>query len=159
MFDRCGDLVQQLHGIIQTMCLCHRTEPSGAKGQEVCCKESRDTRGEAVHLCGVDWYRPGGAIHSAPDWIQELQVREEVRRAIALGLGTEVQGGVQEQRGSAGGGNQVRQPYLKDIVPKDHYKEFPQTEHIHFYGFYIGNFPDLKTEEIDSLCEVINAVE
>ena len=107
MFDRCGDLVQQLHGIIQTMRLCHRTEPSGAEGQEVCCKEPRDERREAVHLCGVDWYRPGGAIHSAPDWIQELQVREEVRRAIALGLGTEVQGGVQEQRGSAGGGDEA----------------------------------------------------
>jgi len=52
----------------------------------------------------------------------------------------------------------VRQPYLKDVVPKDHYKEFPQTEHIHFYGFYIGNFPDLRTEEIDTLCEVLNAV-
>jgi hypothetical protein len=47
---------------------------------------------------------PEGAIHSAPDWIQELQVRSEVRRAIAAGLGNEVQGGVQEQRGSAGGG-------------------------------------------------------
>ncbi len=45
-----------VHGIIQTMCLCHRTKPSGAEGQEVCCKEPRDERGEAVHLCGVDWY-------------------------------------------------------------------------------------------------------
>ena len=82
------------HGGIETMCLRHRTKPSGAEGQEVCGKEPRDERGEAVHLCRVDWYRSGGAIHSAPDWIQELQVRKEVRRAIALGLGTEVQGGV-----------------------------------------------------------------
>ena len=83
-----------MYGSIETVRLCNRAEPSGAEGQEVCCKEPRAERGEAVHLCGVDWYRPGGAIHSAPDWIQELQVREEFRRAIALGLGTEVQGGV-----------------------------------------------------------------
>lgn len=95
------------HGSSETVRLCNRAEPGGAKGQEVCCKEPRDERGEAVHLCGVDWYRPGGAIYSAPDWIQELQVREEVRRAIAAGLGTEVQGGVQEQRGSAGGGGEA----------------------------------------------------
>jgi len=67
--------------------------------------------------------------------------------------------GIEFRRGSAGGGNQVRQPYLKDIVPDNHYKEFPETEHIHFYGFYIGNFPDLKNEEIDWLCEILNSVD
>jgi CDP-6-deoxy-D-xylo-4-hexulose-3-dehydrase len=62
------------------------------------------------------------------------------------------------RRGSAGGGNQTRQPYLKDIIPDDHYKNFPETEHIHFYGFYIGNFPDLKNEEIDDICCILNSV-
>jgi CDP-6-deoxy-D-xylo-4-hexulose-3-dehydrase len=66
--------------------------------------------------------------------------------------------GIEFRRGSAGGGNQVRQPYLKGIVPDGHYLEFPQTEHIHFYGFYIGNFPDLRDEEVDQLCAVLNAV-
>ena len=50
--------------------------------------------------------------------------------------------GIEFRRGSAGGGNQVRQPYLRGIVPPDHHKAFPNTEHVHFYGFYIGNFPD-----------------
>lgn len=67
--------------------------------------------------------------------------------------------GVEFRRGSAGGGNQVRQPYLKGIVPDGHYKEFPETDHIHFYGFYIGNFPDLKNEEIDEICRILNSVE
>ncbi len=66
--------------------------------------------------------------------------------------------GIEFRRGSAGGGNQVRQPYLKGIVPPNHHLEFPETEHVHFYGFYIGNFPDLKNEEIDELCRVLNAV-
>lgn len=66
--------------------------------------------------------------------------------------------GVEFRRGSAGGGNQIRQPYLKGIVPNGHHLEFPNTEHIHFYGFYIGNFPDLTNEEIDKLCAIINSV-
>lgn len=66
--------------------------------------------------------------------------------------------GIEFRRGSAGGGNQIRQPYLKGIVPKDHHREFPLTEHVHFYGFYIGNFPDLRDTEIDQLCAVLNSV-
>lgn len=65
--------------------------------------------------------------------------------------------GVEFRRGSAGGGNQIRQPYLKGIVPSGHHLEFLETEHVHFYGFYIGNFPDLKNEEIDALCAIINS--
>ena len=66
--------------------------------------------------------------------------------------------GVEFRRGSAGGGNQIRQPYLKGIVPDGHYLEFPETEHVHFYGFYIGNFPDLRDEEVDALCITLNSV-
>ena len=65
--------------------------------------------------------------------------------------------GIEFRRGSAGGGSQIRQPYLKGIVPKDHHLEYPETEHVHFYGFYIGNFPDLSFEEIDSLCSILNS--
>lgn len=65
--------------------------------------------------------------------------------------------GIEFRRGSAGGGNQIRQPYLREVVPLNHHLEFPETEHIHFYGFYIGNFPDLSAKEIDYICEVINA--
>ncbi len=66
--------------------------------------------------------------------------------------------GIEFRRGSAGGGNQIRQPYLKDIVPEGYHLEFPETEHIHFYGFYIGNFPDLTNQEIDELCAILNSV-
>lgn len=67
--------------------------------------------------------------------------------------------GIEFRRGSAGGGNQLRQPYLKKIVPKHYYKKFPEVEHIHFYGFYIGNFPDIKKREIDKICSILNSVE
>jgi len=65
--------------------------------------------------------------------------------------------GVEFRRGSAGGGNQIRQPYLKGIVPDGHHREFPETEHVHFYGFYIGNFPDLSDGEVDELCAILNS--
>ena len=66
--------------------------------------------------------------------------------------------GIEFRRGSAGGGNQVRQPYLRGIVPADHHREFPNTEHVHFYGFYIGNFPDIRDDEIDAICRIVNGV-
>ena len=66
--------------------------------------------------------------------------------------------GIEFRRGSAGGGNQIRQPYLKGIVPEGHHLAFPQTEHVHFYGFYIGNFPDLRDAEVDEICAIINSV-
>ncbi len=64
--------------------------------------------------------------------------------------------GIEFRRGSAGGGNQLRQPYLKNYVPKNYHKNFPVVEHVHFYGFYIGNFPSLARAEIDSICSVLN---
>ena len=67
---------------------------------------------------------------------------------------------VEFRRGMSGGGSQVRQPYLKsfygiNIDPK----QFPNTEHIHFYGYYMGNYPSLEKEKILSLCKVLNSVE
>ncbi len=67
------------------------------------------------------------------------------------------QEGVEFRRGSAGGGNQLRQPYLRGIVADDAYTQVPETDHIHFYGMYIGNFPDLTEAEIRSLCAIVNA--
>tara|TARA_B100000029_G_C17535128_1_gene944625 strand:- start:530 stop:1702 length:1173 start_codon:yes stop_codon:yes gene_type:complete len=58
--------------------------------------------------------------------------------------------------GSAGGGNQLRQPYLKQFFDKNYYKKFPNTEHIHFFGMYIGNYPDLNIIDIVKICKIIN---
>jgi len=55
----------------------------------------------------------------------------------------------------AGGGNQLRQPYLKHIVG-DVFADYPQVEHIHFFGFYIGNYPELEHEKILALCDRLN---
>lgn len=65
--------------------------------------------------------------------------------------------GVEYRRGSAGGGNQLRQPYLRGLLPEEAYHSCPNTDHIHFYGMYIGNFPDLSKAEIEEICATINA--
>jgi len=63
--------------------------------------------------------------------------------------------GVEYRRGTAGGGNQLRQPYARARWG-EFYELFPQAEHIHQYGLYLGNYPTLKQELIVDLCERLN---
>ncbi|HLJ96506.1 MAG TPA: DegT/DnrJ/EryC1/StrS aminotransferase family protein [Gemmataceae bacterium] len=66
--------------------------------------------------------------------------------------------GVEFRRGTAGGGNQLRQPYLRRLFGPHEYKKFPRADHVHFYGFYIGNYPTLEREKILRLCDLLNLV-
>lgn len=66
--------------------------------------------------------------------------------------------GVEFRRGTSGGGNQLRQPYLKRLMEEDECKRYPEVDHIHFFGFYIGNFPTLKEYKILKLCKLLNAL-
>ena len=95
-----------------------------------------------------------GSSNYAFNLIMKAADPEYVQRLMATMRET----GIEFRRGSAGGGNQLRQPYLRGVVPVDHHLAFPNTEHVHFYGFYIGNFPDLRDDEIDAICRIVNAV-
>ena len=64
---------------------------------------------------------------------------------------------IEFRRGMSGGGNQLMQPYLRDASPKE-YLKYPNTNHVHHFGWYIGNFPDLKKEKILNLCSILNTV-
>ena len=66
--------------------------------------------------------------------------------------------GVEYRRGASGGGNQLRQPYLKRLLGDADLKQFPNVEHVHFYGFYIGNYPGLEREKIRALCSLLNSI-
>lgn len=68
--------------------------------------------------------------------------------------------GIEFRRGNAGGGNQLRQPYLEGIAPPkaELPKLYPEVDHIHFFGYYIGNYPSLSTERVEHLCDVLNGV-
>lgn len=61
--------------------------------------------------------------------------------------------------GSAGGGNQLRQPYLYNYRNKYNLNLFPNSEHMHFYSLYIGNYPSLKKEKILKICKILNGIQ
>lgn len=65
--------------------------------------------------------------------------------------------GVEYRLGTAGGGNQARQPYLEKFDFKV-VGELHNSDYIHDYGLYIGNHPELNNEEIISLCEKLNNI-
>ena len=52
----------------------------------------------------------------------------------------------------------LRQPYLHKFIPEKEYEKYPEVEHIHFYGFYVGTYPDLKNEQILAPCQLLNEV-
>jgi CDP-4-dehydro-6-deoxyglucose reductase, E1 len=66
--------------------------------------------------------------------------------------------GVEYRRGTSGGGNQLRQPYLRRLFGEPDLSQFPNVDHVHFYGFYIGNYPGLEREKIRALCSLLNSI-
>ena len=65
--------------------------------------------------------------------------------------------GVEYRLGTAGGGNQARQPYLEKYIFRI-VGDLEVSNYIHDYGLYIGNHPELKEEEIINLCKRLNNV-
>jgi CDP-6-deoxy-D-xylo-4-hexulose-3-dehydrase len=66
--------------------------------------------------------------------------------------------GIEFRRGNAGGGNQLRQPYLKNYVKNINLINFKEVDHIHFFGYYIGNYPTLKKQKILEICKILNKI-
>lgn len=65
---------------------------------------------------------------------------------------------IEFRRGNAGGGNQLRQPYIKKFISsKISPKKFINVEHVHFFGYYIGNYPDLKFKKINQIVKILNS--
>ena len=59
--------------------------------------------------------------------------------------------------GTAGGGNQERQPYLREGKYKYRVSgELDKANHIHEYGLYLGNHTDVTEKMIVDLCERLN---
>lgn len=82
-----------------------------------------------------------------PDFVLRDNVMDALRNA-----------GVEFRRGASGGGNQLRQPYLKRLLGEEECEKYPRVNHVHFHGFYIGNFPGLEREKILALTKMLNAL-
>lgn len=81
---------------------------------------------------------------------QSFEFRNKVEEELT-------QNGIEFRRGLSGGGSQLKQPYLKNLISINN-EDFPNIEHVHHFGWYIGNYPDLEIEKIDFLVDVLNAV-
>ena len=65
---------------------------------------------------------------------------------------------IEFRRGSSGGGNQLRQPYLRPYLKNTNLSNFTQVDHIHFFGYYIGNYPYLSENKIRKLVKILNSI-
>ena len=65
---------------------------------------------------------------------------------------------IEFRRGNAGGGNQLRQPYLQKFVENVNLSNFKEVDHVHFFGYYIGNYPSLSKVKIKKICNILNCI-
>jgi CDP-4-dehydro-6-deoxyglucose reductase, E1 len=81
----------------------------------------------------------------------DLKLRNNVERVLK-------EHDVEFRRGMSGGGNQLRQPYLTRRYGNEYAKRFPNVDFVHFYGWYIGNYPELETKNIVWLTNTLNNI-
>jgi CDP-4-dehydro-6-deoxyglucose reductase, E1 len=75
---------------------------------------------------------------------QNFQKRDSIEIALR-------QAGIEFRRGLAGGGNQLRQPYLRKLSDFPKPETFPNTDHVHHFAWYLGNYPDLNLDFFKTL--------
>lgn len=79
----------------------------------------------------------------------------EIRNNVELALQNNK---IEFRRGLSGGGNQVRQPFIKKYFSNIDYNDFEKVDHVHHFGWYIGNYPGLQKEKIDTLLNILNNI-
>ena len=47
-------------------------------------------------------------------------------------------------------------PTCRGLLGRTNPQEIPAPDHVHFYGYYIGNYPTLERGKILRLCELLN---
>lgn len=120
----------------------------------------RRTENLLLFLANLDpeAYQTDFAVEGSSNYALTLILRHpdaELCRRVMAALRAE---GIEFRRGTAGGGNQVRQPYLRGIVGPEEWRKYPRVDHVHYYGFYIGNYPGLESERIMRLCSLLNSL-
>ncbi len=105
-----------------------------------------------------EWYQTDFATEGSSNYAFTLILKHPDESLIRTVMTALRAAGVEFRRGTAGGGNQVRQPYLKRLLGPNAWKDFPRADHVHFYGVYIGNYPTLEKGKILRLCEMLNAL-
>lgn len=81
---------------------------------------------------------------------KDIDLRDKVEKTLK-------EHSIEFRRGMSGGGNQLMQPYLRRLFGNE-YQNYPNANHVHHFGWYIGNYPDLEKKKILHLCKVLNAL-
>ena len=50
--------------------------------------------------------------------------------------------------------NLILNHFLKNI----NLKKFPEVDHVHFFGYYIGNYPTSKNIQKKKICSILNNI-
>jgi len=103
-------------------------------------------------------YRTDFATAGSSNYAFTLVLKEPDAELCERVMGALRANGVEFRRGTSGGGNQVRQPYLRGVLGPEEWRKYPCADHVHFYGFYVGNYPSLERERILRLCELLNGL-
>ncbi len=103
-------------------------------------------------------YRTDFAIEGSCNYAFTLILRRPDPLLCESVMDTLRRHGVEFRRGTSGGGNQLRQPYLKKLLGEQECSRYPNVDHVHFYGFYIGNYPGLEKDKILALCSILNTL-
>lgn len=102
-------------------------------------------------------FRTDYSVEGSSSFALPLVLKEQDKELMGRVLALLREQGVEYRRGTAGGGNQLRQPYIRARYG-DLWKNYPQAEHVHFFGLYVGNYPDLAVSQIEELCERLNTL-
>ncbi len=81
---------------------------------------------------------------------KNLRVRDKFEKYL-------IKNNIEFRRGNAGGGNQLRQPYIKDFIKIKNFSKYKNVERVHFFGYYIGNYPSLSKPKIILILKILNS--
>jgi CDP-6-deoxy-D-xylo-4-hexulose-3-dehydrase len=101
----------------------------------------------------TDFFTEGNSNYAFTLVLKEksFSLRDAVEGALSAS-------GIEFRRGLSGGGNQLRQPYLRKLGIAPMPESLPNTDHVHHFGWYIGNYPDLEFSKIEFLCDLLSRV-
>jgi len=101
----------------------------------------------------VDFHSKGSCNYAFPLILKKANFKNRYKLEKTL-----ISKNIEFRRGNAGGGNQLRQPYIKKFLKTINLKKFKEVDHIHFFGYYIGNYPTLKKKKIIKICDILNSI-
>ena len=100
-------------------------------------------------------YKTDFLLEGSSNYAFNLVLKKQYKNKVNKLMNLMKRNNIEFRRGSAGGGNQMRQPYIKKLITQK-YQDFNEVEYIHKYGFYIGNYPDLSLNAIKNLVNILN---